>query len=170
MGVIIEAINVIVPNAAIESRYTGGVSRYEESVPNQTFCSDGYLTRVGFTAPPDVDAFIGIITRAGLRLLDGEKFEEIAVVDQRTGLTRRADWLRLGQYADSTTVAWLSGTNVSPVAIPVGWKPTDFQFHRNEELADRFLPLADERGGNVLLDFKTGREIHVARTTDRPLS
>lgn len=170
MGVIIEAINVIVPVAAIESRLDGGLTEYEAKVPNGTFCSDGYLTRVGFTAPPDVGAFIEAMCQSGLRFLDGERFEEIAVVDQRTGLTRRADWLQLGRYTTGLSAAWLQGTSANPVAIPVGWKPTHFQFHWNEALADRFLPLANERGNDILLDFKTGKEIYVVRTTDRPIS
>ena len=169
VGVIIEAINVIVPVAAIESRYAGGLSGYEAVVPNRTFCSDGYLTRVGFTAPPDVGAFISAISASGLRLLDGDEFEEIAVVDQRTGPTRRVGWLQIGQYPDGLTAAWLVGTSASPVAIPVNWTPTDFKFHRNEEMAERFLPLTNEKGNDVLLDFKTGKEIYVVRTTDRPM-
>jgi len=170
VGVIIEAINVVVPVAAIESRLSGGLTVYEASVPNGTFCSDGYLTRVGFTAPPDVAAFIESVRQLGLRFLNGNRFEEIAVVDQRTGLTRPADWLQLGRYTTGLSAAWLPGTNANPVAIPVGWKPTAFQFHPNEELADRFLPLANELGNDILLDFKTGKQVYVARTTNRPIS
>lgn len=170
MGVIIEAINVIVPVAAIESRFPGGLPSYEGVVPNGTFCSDGYLTRVGFTAGPDVEAFISVITASGLRLLNGNEFEEIAVVDQQTGPTRRSNWLQAGKYPNGLGVAWLLGTSPSPVAIPVNWTPTKFRFHLREELGERFLPLTNEKGNDVLLDFKTGKETYIVRTTDRPIN
>ena len=54
MPVLLEAISVIVRRETLERKYPGGVDGYARDCPNRTFCADEYLTRVGFTGPPDV--------------------------------------------------------------------------------------------------------------------
>jgi len=52
MGVLVEGISVIVRRDAFERYYPGGTAGYESDAPNETYCDDEYLTRVGFSTPP----------------------------------------------------------------------------------------------------------------------
>jgi hypothetical protein len=170
MGVIVEAINVIVPISALASRFGDDPSYFLSLVPNDTFCHDGYLGRVGFTAPPDVDRFVKLLVSAGLRFFNGTEFEEIAIVDQMTGLTAPCKWLNVGRYPDGICVAWLVGTAAEPLFTPVGWKPSKFTFVPNAAItSDTFLPLSRENGADVFLNMNTGREMLLDRTSDKPL-
>ncbi len=54
MAVLIEGISVVVPVDVLEEKYPGGLDAYANDCPNQTFCCDGELTRVGFMTPVDV--------------------------------------------------------------------------------------------------------------------
>ena len=58
MAVLVEAISVVVRRDAIGARYPGGWRGFLSIVPNSTLCADDDLVRVGFMAPPDVEAFI----------------------------------------------------------------------------------------------------------------
>ena len=66
MPVLIEAISVVVKKRAIEERFPGGVPGIVSQVPNQTYCDDGNLVRVGFMSPPDVQDFVGHLEACGL--------------------------------------------------------------------------------------------------------
>jgi len=55
MPVLIEYINVIVPRTVLEEKYSGGFRAYRLRCPNQTFCSDDYLTRIGFMGSHGVE-------------------------------------------------------------------------------------------------------------------
>jgi hypothetical protein len=125
MAVLIEAINVVVPNNLIAARYVGGISAYRTDVPNATFCTDGSLTRVGFMDPRDVGRFLELlIARMGVALPTDGEWVDLAVVDQFIGPTRPAPWIHVGK-AGGATAAWLTGEEPGPLAAPVGWKPED---------------------------------------------
>ena len=125
MAVLIEAINVVVPNDLIAARYTGGISAYRTEAPNATFCTDGSLTRVGFMDPRDVGRFLDVlIARMGVALPTGGEWVDIAVVDQFIGPTLPASWLTVGRLG-GVTAAWLTGDQAGPLAAPAGWKPED---------------------------------------------
>ena len=125
MAVLIEAINVVVPNDLIAARYRGGISAYRKDAPNGTFCTDGSLTRVGFMDPRDVGQFLDLlVTRLGVALPTGGEWVDLAVVDQFIGPTLPAPWLTVGKV-EGVTAAWLTGDHAGPLAAPAGWKPED---------------------------------------------
>src|SRR5262247_1626246 len=100
MSVLVEAINVIVRKETLERKYPGGLEAYEGNCPNKSFCADDYLTRVGFMHPTDVAEFIDRLVSLGFVFHDGEKFADVAVVDQRVGLTAPCHWLEVGRFTD----------------------------------------------------------------------
>ena len=58
-----------------------------------------------------------------------------------------------------------------PFAHPVGWTPSQsatMRLTRREEIERGLLPLAREGGMEVLLEYGTGREVYVRRTSRRP--
>ena len=95
MAVLVEAISVIVRKDAIERAYPSGWRDFVEYVPNETFCADDDLARVGFMNPRDVKRFIERICTHGLIHMSGGKFVDIAVVDQQRGPTQPCDWLQI---------------------------------------------------------------------------
>ena len=81
MGVLIEALSVIVPVAVLAERYHGGLQAYESNAPNGTFCTDGHLTRVEFMTPVDVKSHVEGLQCDGLKFHDGHEFVDVAIVD-----------------------------------------------------------------------------------------
>ena len=67
MSVLIEAISVVVPVPVLKQKMPGGFPGYIRGCPNQTFCHDGKLTRVGFMHSDDVERFVARLERSGLR-------------------------------------------------------------------------------------------------------
>lgn len=123
MSVLVEAINVIIRRETIERKYPGGVDAYQRNCPNRTFCADEHLTRVGFMGPADTRKFIGLLIALGFVLLDGEKFVDIAIIDERVGLTKKCDWLVAGKFSDGWAGCWLAGTDDAWTAFPEGRTP-----------------------------------------------
>jgi len=168
MGVLVEALSVLVPVSLLEEKYPGGVEGYRLHAPNGTFCTDGHLTRIGFMAPPDVKDFIGSLEALGLVFHDGKQFVDVAIVDQNQGPTSPCSWLQAARNPRGFGVAWLKGTSPSPMAAPPGWtidQSSQLTFVPNAEAGSRTLPLGRENSMDILLDFATGREIYVGRTT-----
>ena len=58
MAVLVEALSVIVRRDAIVRKYRGGWQEFLQHVPNNTFCTDDELARVGFMHPKDVEAYV----------------------------------------------------------------------------------------------------------------
>jgi hypothetical protein len=98
MSVLVEGISVIVQESTLTRLYPGGVEQYESDCPNATFCRDGYITRVGFMAPPDVKRFVQQLVSHGLQFHDAVEFIDIAVVDQHQGPTSKCRWLEAGKH------------------------------------------------------------------------
>src|SRR5687767_5585754 len=101
MAVFVECISIIIPVRVLEERYPGGVKAYELSCPNQTFCRDKHLTRIGFMSPTDAREVVASITAiSSLTLLDNGAFADIAVVDGFLGPTALCPWLEFDVWDD----------------------------------------------------------------------
>ena len=168
MSVLIEAISVIVPTSILRAKYPGGVQQYERDAPNGTYCSDGHLTRVGFMAPPDVKTFVDRLKGSDFIFHNGREFVDVAVVDQMHGPTSSCSWLECGRHQIGFAMAWLRGTNASPMAAPRGWtveQSSQLHFVSNEDAPSRALPLLREGMVDSVLDYATGKIMYVGRTT-----
>ena len=166
MAVLLEAISVIVPCEVIEAKFPGGREGYERAIPNQTFCADGYVTRVGFMHPEDVRAFVEQLGRAGLRLLGDRGFEDVAIVDQVHGPTRPCSWLRFGVITETgTRFCELASAPSSPgrLYVPEGWSPGDIRL-RGPEDGDLEV-VAMDGVTQTLRDPSTGRTFYIGRTS-----
>jgi len=65
MGVLIEAENVLIRNATVKQRLRGGMQEYERRCPNDTFCTDGQICRVGFMVIADAVSYIDHLESLG---------------------------------------------------------------------------------------------------------
>ena len=165
MSVLIEALSVVVRNKTLEEKYLGGLLGYRGECPNQTFCTDGHLSRVGFMVPEDVGAFVEKLKCQGLDFAETGDFTDIAVVCQMTGPTAPCPWLYFAQHPDGYSLAWLPETDPHNVYVPDGWVvgQSRMTFYANEDVADRLLEVADEDGLITAIDLDTGRETFIAR-------
>jgi hypothetical protein len=174
MAVLVEAISVIVPSAAIEARYPGGWEAFRRLVPNSTLCSDAELVRIGFMAPMDAKAFVDQLQKAGLVFVRNGKAVDVAVVDQLQGPTSACDWLEYGHFLigdgpERVAACRLAGSRSTQVATPPGW-----EYARSLSAMHPFVPtdavsrelkyLRGENGMDVYLNRKTGKEVYMGRT------
>lgn len=104
-----ECYNVILPKAAIDSRYPGGVARYRADCPNGTYTEDDHLARVSFMGWPEVDRFVGHLTALGLVAPGGDRPSDVAVVDTADGPIGGCDWLDWTREGAGSR-CWLRGT------------------------------------------------------------
>lgn len=167
MSVLVECISVVVRRDTLDRLYPGGCEAYEADCPNQTFCADGDLTRLGFMTPADVRAFVDRLIGHGLVVTDEGGFRDIAVVDQLTGPTAPCDWLSFGKHVAGYTMAWLPGTSPSPMNAPAGWnagRTDQLHFTPTDDWSERHVPLGRQGKLEVYLDTRTGKEVYVGRT------
>lgn len=180
MAVLAEALSVVVQRQAIVDRYPGGWPAFVANETNNTLCADTELARVGFMHPDDVEAFIVRLERLGFVFLDASGgARDLAVVDQREGLTTPCKWLKFFHAevpGGSVAGVRLVGGNDSSLTCPEDW---DFehslsnQFHfvpEGKEQEEGLKFLRHEVGLDVYLNRATGREeyvVHAARSGDR---
>jgi hypothetical protein len=158
MAILIEALNVVVRRALLEQRFPGGTTGFEDIVPNQTFCADDHLVRVGFMDPASVGEFVATLERYGFQLFDGSTFTDVAVVDQLRGLTAPAPWLTMGKAEQGHAFAYMTGTPPGTLQTPESW--TLAASLSNEQ--DIFTPLQDVEEQLEHLDFSDG--VHRVRS------
>ena len=127
MAVLIEAASVIVRMEAIQNKYFGGISAFYASIPNDTYCSDGLLCRVGFMSDADAHFYISELMNNGLhRPLKNEKNTDIAYAQQDIGLVQPCSWLTTGPFVidhENHTVLACSLNNdpQQGLAVPPHW-------------------------------------------------
>lgn len=163
---IADALSVIVPVAVLDAKYPGGAEQYGRDCPNQTFCEDGTITRVGFMVSADMDRHIARLMVHGMVCVADDQYHEIAVVDQFRGLLRPCRWLDGAQHWDGFAMVWHRAVGPSPMAAPFGWKPSDSRSLirlENDEVPKRLLKLGETGDVETMLDYETGREGHIGR-------
>ena len=171
MSVLVEALSVIVRCTTLEAKYPGGVEGYRRASPNRTFCADENLTRIGFMVPADAQRWIDHLVTVGLSFAVEGMAGEIVLIDQLTGPTKPCRWLKGGKNPRGFSAVWLAGTEPGELAHPPGWTPNQsasFTRVPTNAVADRVLHMTSVSGVDVLLDFKSGKEVYVGRVLDIP--
>jgi len=172
MSVIVEGISVVTRTDAIASKLQGD---FLSLVPNQTYCTDNELTRVGFMTPMDTESFVRLLTSAGLIHLKDRAAIDIVVVDQLRGPLSLCSWIEYGQIAlDSAgtqrvAVCRLKGSESNRVVMPSGWTfatslSNSHKFVPTEQVSNTMKFIRSEDGVDVYLDLVTGEERYVGRT------
>jgi hypothetical protein len=172
MAVLVEANSVIVRVQSIHDRYSGGWAAFDDSVPNNTLCSDGEVARVGFMDPNDSEAFIAGLERGGLAFLRDGKSQDIAFAVQGSGVTVPCDWLDYGHVetkpGETVAAVRLKGTAVGQVFCPQGWayeKSLSRQYAvvPPEHLEKSLKFLRHQDGLDVYLNVLTETEVFIGR-------
>ncbi len=164
MAVLIEGISVVVRNSTLAAKYPGGVKGYRLDCPNDTFCADEWLSRIGFMMPDDADVFVAQLAEKWLIPYLKDAVEDVAIVSPIGGLRRRCSWLELGREGQ-TVLAWLAGTNRGDLHTPTGWNPErPLQWISSEEAKKRLEFVRRQGNVDVYRDKSTGQEFYVGRT------
>ena len=166
MGVLAEAISVMVPVSVLDAKYPGGRVQYVDDAPNATYCCDCHLTRIGFMVPEDVQRFVGYLATCDIRHIVAGKSVDCVVVDQTRGPTAPCEWLEFAVHEAGFGIAWIKGTPAQPMYAPDAWsieQSQQVEFVAGADVPDRLVPLAREDGNDVYLDLATGREGYVGR-------
>lgn len=176
MAVLIEGLSVVVRVDRVAAKVRGSFDAFKRLIPNEKFCADRELVRVGFMAPNDAKAFVSSLEAAGLRFLDEERQSvDIVVVDQRNGFTTDCEWAKFGRVnigpdgSQEVAVCCLIESKVNQVVMPPHWKfegslSQSFRFVPAEDLQKGMKFLRREQGLDVYLDPVTGEEMYVGRT------
>ena len=175
MPVIVEGISVVVRADAIASKLQGGMEEFLSFVPNQTYCADNELARVGFMTPMDTEAFVRRLTEAGLAHLQDRASVDIVVVDQLKGPLSQCSWVEYGRIAldsegtQKVAVCRLRGSGSNRIVMPFGWTfakslSNSHTFVPTEQVSATMKFLRHEPGIDVYLDLVTGEEKYVGRT------
>ncbi len=173
MSVLLEAINVVSLRSSVEAKYPGGLPAFERDCPNQTYCADDNLVRVGFMAPADVEGFVRVLASMGLVHMHGGKCVDLVVVDEHRGPTTPCDWIDGGRHPDGYSAAWLRDTIPGWFATPKGWKigqSKQLKFFDPKDAESRVIGLAKDGDVEVILDLETGREGYIGRVPPPPRS
>ena len=164
MAVYSAAFSVIVRNSTIEARFPGGMDAFGLSRPNETFCTDGKIGRVGFMVEKDARTFIAQLVAAGIVPSENETAAEIVLIVQGKEFLYPCDWLQVGLF-DGRLAAWLAGTDRGNLFISQSEAEasTPLQAISNEELraSYEFLGMKDKLG---VYRHKTTRQLmYIAR-------
>jgi hypothetical protein len=176
MAVLVEGISVIVKASAIASKYPEGWEGFKKAIPNQTFCADGELVRVGFMSPNDVKAFVEGLEGCGLTYLHQGKAQDLVVVDQARGPTTECDWIEYGKIdwqndpQKKVSACRIVGSKVDQILTPDGWAyekslSLNFGFVATGKEHERLVYLKTEDKLEVYVDIATGEEVYIGRTS-----
>jgi hypothetical protein len=173
MAVLVEATSVIILAESLLNKFPGGWEAFEKIVPNRTMCADNEIVRVGFMTPQDVESFVKTLELNGLKFLRGNEAMDIAVADQRRGLTSKCSWLEFGHVnldgKNRVAACRMVDSQVSEIVTPLGWKfegslSSTYNFVPAEHLEKGMKYLRHENGLDVYLNPITGEEVYVGRT------
>lgn len=164
MAVYSSAFSVIIRNSTIEAHFPGGMHAFELSCPNETFCTDGKITRVGFMVEEDARTFIAQLVAAGIESSEKEAAAEIAVFVEGKGLLYPCDWLQVGLF-DGRPGAWLTGTEQGNLFISQADAEfsTPLQVISNKNLLDSYEFLAAQDKVEAYRHKTTGEVIYIGR-------
>ena len=137
MPVIIEAQSIVIPVNTILNRYQGGWENFKREIPNDSFCCDNKLVRVGFMDPADGVDYLNTLLSCGLRRAGtDDEPSDFATVDQIEGFITPCHWAELGRARvdddpDKTILACRAAGDTSTLmAVPDGWEFEDSLSHR----------------------------------------
>lgn len=167
MAVLGECLSVITRFSTIEIKFPGGLSRFLSRVPNQTYCSDGSLIRVGFMTPVDVSVWVQLLEDQGLdfiREIDGEHWAiDIVVVDQVEGPTCKCNWIET-EFVDDVRWVWSAEDIPGELVTPLNWRHENHDDLKKVLQSDSDgLPIARSGTLDITIDPDTAAPRYIGR-------
>ena len=104
MTVLCDAHSIIIRRDSIDQYFEGGWKKFLETIPNNTFCTDGELARVGFLETTSAKEYVAQLESGGLQFLPkiksfglfGEALRRpnFVVINKYTALTFPFNWVK----------------------------------------------------------------------------
>ncbi len=163
MAVVIEAFSIVVRNSTLAGKYSGGLAKYRRDCPNNSFCADEWLSRVGFMARTEADFFVAQLAANGLMPYRKGDAEDVVLATASDGLLHPCTWLELGRWGKAV-VAWLAGTKRGNLHAPKNWSADRQVQLASDDVNRRLQFLRSENNVDVYRDEETGQELYVGRT------
>jgi hypothetical protein len=190
MAVLAEALSVVIKDSSLRTKFIGGTKEFLKTIPNNTYCSDGELHRIGFMRPQDTEAYISNLERNGLIFIYGNHCIDIVVVDMLKGPTMQCKWLGFarqkffsgsGQFIHSEedfSIVWLlhrSSKSTIPVnqkkectiSVPSRWTPDKAIYGNNfipsDKVDDSLIEVEDDKGVIKYIFAATGEFVYVGK-------
>ncbi len=88
----LEFINLIIPKAILEAKYTGGLAQYRLDMPANSLMEDKHLTRFGAMHWQVIENVTEVIITKGLEYAVGRS-NDFTVMEPLNGLTWHVDWI-----------------------------------------------------------------------------
>lgn len=162
MSVLVEAISIVTRTNTIAAKFPGGIKGYRDHCPNQTYCTDGKLIRVGFMVPKDVERFVGSLVACGLTFLEAGQAKDFVVVDQNKGPTTPCTWIDFGIRPGGDSHCWIKGADQGSFAAPSEHVPGGVKYHAPG--SQHLQALGAEGNLDAFLDPATGKKLYLGRT------
>jgi hypothetical protein len=162
MGVCCQAYSVVVRNTVIEERMVGGVDQYKKLCPNRTFCTDGFICRIGFMNLVDAKNFVSTVVVSKMLNTSSGDF---VIVDPALGSLPKPDWLTFGRYKEIPVVC-LKGTEQTKIFIPQNEFNSDFEAISIKDLKESYDLVDVQDNVQHYVNKVTGRDFYVGRTED----
>ena len=173
---------VVRRDAAVRS-FRGGWESFRVIIPNNTFCADTEISRIGFMEPNAARNFIERLEFGGLTFVEDGEARDLAVVDQQKGPTVDCRWLEFSRFPMGNSgyalACWMwdkprkgYGVHTSGKRIdlhtPPSWKyeeslSQNFTFVPNEERNERLKFIRREGNLDVFQDNQTGEILFLPR-------
>ncbi len=165
MAVPIFGYSVVARNKTIDERFPGGLLAYTSLCPNQTFCTDGKVTRISFTTLADAAIFLEALAQRGLTPAEKGVSVDAAVVSESGGSVYPCHWLEHGTI-QGRPAAWLAGADPGELVIAdVERESTGLKAISEKELRESFDLVGTENNVEAYRDRRTGEMLYVGRTS-----
>ena len=109
MAVLVEGISVVFPFNLTKTKYTGGWEQFSKDFPEANYCGDGELIALHFKPAENtmekVADYLEVLEQRGLTVMKGNRFIDVAIIDQLLDLPEGTvcDWLSI--YTATTGIA-----------------------------------------------------------------
>jgi tetratricopeptide (TPR) repeat protein len=163
MAVSIQVFSVIARNSTLKGKLPCGVQDFMDACPNNTFCTDGMISRIGFMSLEDASDFIGWMRSVGFIPLEAGKSRDVALTNCVVGFLFPCDWLTISDF-EGNPVAWLKESGPGEVFIPEFELDAATNHFTAKEFHERFEFVEVKNQVEVFREKNTGKLIYIGRT------
>ncbi|MBC7545580.1 MAG: hypothetical protein H7338_22860 [Candidatus Sericytochromatia bacterium] len=127
MSILVEGISVIIRCDALSQAFPGGLAQFGEIVPNNTYCADGEVARVGFATDPEALAFMTVLESRGIPATQDGQPVAAVMLDQAQGFALPCVWAEFGRIdlegstAKRVSFCRLAGSQLTELLTPDSW-------------------------------------------------
>lgn len=165
---------------SVKRKFPGGIKRFKEVVPNNTYCFDDNFLRIGFMKRDDSLKFLDFLEDNGLTYVDEneEKAIDFVIAQQDEGFFINCDWAELilfhisGDKSRTVMACRKPGSNDDTMVAPDGWE-YEKSFYNTagyltpDQIKANLKFIRRENNVEIYQHRETGKYYYVGRTTEQ---